>query len=177
MGLLEQLQSDLKDAMRARDTTRMTTIRSLRAAITNEEVNRRSRIRSQALQRLAQERGVKPEEIGTDELPSVEPLSEPDMLQVLRSEIKKRQESAEAYRGGGRVDAAAQEEAEIAVLQQYLPRQLGADELRPLVAEIIGEVGASGKSDMKKVMPVVMSRYRDVADGRTLNQLVQELLG
>src|SRR5687767_685169 len=59
MGLLEQLQSDQKDAMRARDMTRLTTIRTLRAAITNEEVNRRSRIRSQALQRLAQERGVK----------------------------------------------------------------------------------------------------------------------
>ena len=177
MGLLEQLQSDQKDAMRARDMTRLTTIRTLRAAITNEEVNRRSRIRSQALQRLAQERGVKLEAIGADELPTVEPMGESDLLQIVRSEIKKRQESAEAYRGGGRVDAAEQEEAEIAVLQHYLPRQMSADELRPLVSEIIGEVGASGKGDMKKVMPVVMSRYRDVADGRTLNQLVQELLG
>ena len=76
MGLLEQLQSDQKDAMRARDMTRLTTIRTLRAAITNEEVNRRSRIRSQALQRLAQERGVKLEAIGADELPTVEPMGE-----------------------------------------------------------------------------------------------------
>jgi len=177
MGLLEQLQTDLKEAMRARDATRMTTIRSLRAAITNEEVNRRSRIRSQALQRIASERGVKIEEIGADELPEVEALAEADLLQLVRSEIKKRQESAEAYRSGGRSEAAAQEEAEIAVLQHYLPRQLSADELRPLVADIISEVGASGRGDLKKVMPVVMSRYRDIADGRTLNQLVQELLG
>lgn len=177
MGLREQLQDDLKDAMRARDTTRMTTIRSLRAAITNEEVNRRSKVRSQALQRLASERGVKLDDIGADELPEVEQLGDAELLQLVRTEIKKRNESAEAYRGGGRDEAAALEEAEIAVLQHYLPRQLSADELRPLVAEVISEVGASGKGDLKKVMPVVMSRYRDSADGRTLNQLVQELLG
>lgn len=177
MGLVERLQDDLKDAMRARDATRMTTIRTLRAAITNQEVSKRSQERSKALQRLAQERGVPPEAIGTDELPQVAPLAEAELLQIVRTEIKKRQESAEAYRGGGREESAAQEEAEIGVLQQYLPRQLGVDELRPLVAEIITEVGASGKGDLKKVMPVVMSRYRDSADGRTLNQLVQELLG
>jgi uncharacterized protein len=177
MNLTERLQVDLKEAMRSREEPRLTTIRSLRAAIKNEEVAKRSRERSAVVQRLAQERGVRPDTIEASELPEGEPLSDAEIMQVIRSEIKRRQDAAESYRNVGREDAAASEEAEMAVLKQYLPQQLSADELRPLVQAVIDEVGATSKADMKKVMPVVMSRYRERADGRTINQLVQELLG
>jgi hypothetical protein len=176
MTLLEQLQRDLKDAMRSREEPRLTTIRSLIAAIKNEEVAKRSRERTAVLNRLAKERGVTAEEIPTSDLPEGEPLTDEEMRKIVSREVKQRQDAAEAYRAGGRAESAAAEEAEIAVLKAYLPQQMSADELRPLIQEVIQEVGATSKADMKKVMPVVMQRYKDRSDGRTLNQLVQELL-
>lgn len=176
MTLLQQLQQDLKDAMRSKEEPRLTTIRSLIAAIKNEESAKRARERTTVLNRLAQERRVKPEEIPSSDLPEGQPLTDEEMRKIVNREVKQRQDAAEAYRGGGREEQAAAEEAEILVLKAYLPQQMSADELRPLIQEVIGEVGAIGKADMKKVMPVVMQRYKDRADGRTLNQLVQELL-
>jgi hypothetical protein len=172
MSLMDQLQADLKAALRAREEPRLTTIRSLIAAVKNEAVTQRGA----AAKRIAQERGVALEELAANDLPSNSSLSDADILQVINREVKKRQDSVDTYRSVNREDAAVAEEAEIAVLRQYLPKQLGADELRPLVQQVITEVGATSKADLKKVMPVVMSRYRDRADGRTLNQLVQELL-
>jgi uncharacterized protein YqeY len=172
MTLMDQLQADLKTALRAREEPRLTTIRSLIAAIKNEAVTRRG----DAAKRIAKERGVTLENLPPDALPSDTSLSDAEIVQVINREVKKRQDTVEAYRAVNRADAAANEEAEIEVLRQYLPQQLSADELRPLVQQVIDEVGATSKADLKKVMPVVMSRYRDRADGRTLNQLVQELL-
>lgn len=177
MGLVEQLQQDVKDAMRSKEEPRLTTIRSLRAAIKNEEVAKRAQQRTKVLQQLAKERGVNIDAIDAQDLPEGEPLTDAEMLQVVSREVKKRQDAAEAYRKVGREDAAGAEEAEIAILKVYLPQQMGADELRPLIKGIIEEVGATSKADLKKVMPVVMSRYKDRAEGRVLNQLVQELLG
>jgi uncharacterized protein YqeY len=172
MTLMDQLQADLKTALRAREEPRLTTIRSLIAAIKNEAVTQRG----VAAKRIAKERGVALENLSSEDMPSGTTLSDADIVQVINREVKKRQDTVETYRSVNRADAAAAEEAEIAVLQHYLPKQLSADALRPLVQGVIDEVGATSKADMKKVMPVVMSRYRDRADGRTLNQLVQELL-
>ncbi len=172
MTLMDQLQADLKTALRAREEPRLTTIRSLIAAIKNEAVVQRGA----AAERIAKERGVKLEDLAQSDLPATKQLSDSDIAQVINREIKKRQDAVETYRNANREAAAAGEQAEIDVLRQYLPAQLSSDELRPLVQQAIDEVGATSKADMKKVMPVVMSRYRDRADGRTLNQLVQELL-
>jgi hypothetical protein len=107
-------------------------------------------------------------------------LTDAEMRQVLAREIKKRQESIEAYRKAGREELVAAETAAQSVLQAYLPPQMDHDEARTRVAEIIAELGADGRplgqADMKRVMPVVMERLRDQVDGRTLNQLVRELL-
>jgi uncharacterized protein len=176
MTLLQQLQQDLKEAMRSKEEPRLTTIRSLISAIKNEESAKRAKQRTEVLNRLAQERGVKLEEIPSSDLPEGEPLTDEEMLKVVSREVKQRQDAAEAYRKGDRAESAAAEEAEIAVLKAYLPQQMSADELRPLVQALIQELGASSKADMKKVMPAVLQRYKDRADGRTLNQLVQELL-
>jgi uncharacterized protein YqeY len=176
MGLAEQLQQDLKEAMRSKEEPRLTTIRSLRASLKNEEVAKRAQERTKVLQRLAKERGVAMDAIDSAELPEGEPLTDAEMIQVVSREVKKRQDAAEAYRKVGREDAAADEEAEMAVLKVYMPQQMSAEELRPLIQGIISEVGATSKADLKKVMPVVMGRYKDRAEGRVLNQLVQELL-
>ena len=172
MSLAEQLQQDLKDAMRSKEEPRLTTIRSLRAALKQESDAKRLR----TLESLARARGVEMKDLDLDNLPTIEPLSEAEMQQLINREVKKRQDAAEAYRKAGRDEAAAAEEAEMAVLKSYLPAQLTADELRPLVQNIVQEVGATSKADLKKVMPVVMARYKDRADGRLLNQLVQEAL-
>ncbi|HEY0738562.1 MAG TPA: GatB/YqeY domain-containing protein [Herpetosiphonaceae bacterium] len=176
MTLLQQLQQDLKEAMRSKEEPRLTTIRSLIAAIKNEESAKRARERTAVLNQLAKERGVPTEEIPSSDLPEGQPLTDDEMLKIVNREVKQRQDAAEAFRNAGRAEQQAAEEAEIAVLKAYLPQQMSADELRPLIQEVIGEVGATSKADMKKVMPVVMQRYKDRADGRTLNQLVQELL-
>jgi uncharacterized protein YqeY len=172
MGLFEQLQNDLKAALRSKDQVRLTTIRSLIAAIKNEQVNKRSA----EVKRIAREQGISIEDINAADLPTDASLSDADIRQVISREIKKRQESIDLYRNVGREDAAASEEAEIAVLRDYMPKQLNPDELRPLIKSVIDEVGATSKADMKKVMPVVMSRYKDQADGRMINQIVQEML-
>lgn len=172
MTMIDQLQADLKVALRAREEPRLTTIRSVIAAIKNEAVTQRSAV----AKRIATERGVALENLAPEDLPSNTVLSDDDVMQVISREVKKRQDSIESYQAVNRPEAVAAEEAEIAVLRQYLPQQMSADDLRPLVQQVIDEVGATSKADLKKVMPVVMSRYRDRADGRTLNQLVQQLL-
>jgi uncharacterized protein YqeY len=172
MGLREQLQIDLKQAMRAKDQARLTAIRTLMAAIKNEEVARRGTARK----RFAQERGVKVEDINVGDLPADTELSDADIRQVISREIKKRQESVEIYRQAGRVDAANAEEVEIAFLQSYLPQQLSAEELRPMVQAIVDEAGATSRAELGKVMPLVMSRLKDRADGRLLNQIVRDIL-
>ena len=176
MSLTDQLRNDLKDAMRAKDQPRMTTIRMLLSALKYEETAKRQR----ALDGMVQARGMALQEIPETELPPVEPLTDAEMQQVVAREVKKRQDSIEAYRKAGREDLASSEEAEVVVLRNYLPAQMGRDEARARVGEIIAEIRGDGPAlrpaDMKRVMPVVMERLRDRADGRTLNQLVRELL-
>jgi uncharacterized protein YqeY len=176
MSLTDQLRNDLKDAMRAKDQPRMTTIRMLLAALKYEETAKRQR----TLDGIVQARGMALQEIPEAELPAIEPLTDAEMQQVAAREVKKRQDSIEAYRKAGREDLASAEEAEAGVLRAYLPAQMERDEARARVGEIIAQIRGDGPAlrpaDMKRVMPVVMERLRDRADGRTLNQLVRELL-
>ena len=91
-------------------------------------------------------------------------------------EVKRRREAAELYRKANREDLAAAEEAEAAILGEYLPRQLTAEELRPLVAAAIAELGGAGPADMGKVMPALMQRFKGQADGRVISQVAREVL-
>ena len=177
MPLSDQIRNDLKDAMRAKDQTRMTTLRGLLSASKYEEDAKRQR----ALEGAAKTHGVALHELSSADLPPVEPLTDAEMQQVVAREVKKRQDSIEAYGKAGRQDLVDAEGAELSVLQAYLPAQLSPDEARARVTEIILEVRGGGPplgaKDMKRVMPVVMERLRDRSDGRTLNTLVRELLG
>jgi uncharacterized protein YqeY len=99
-----------------------------------------------------------------------------DELAVLRRERKRRRESADAFRKGGREDLAVGEEAEAAMIEGYLPAELSDDELRPIVADAVAETGATSPRDMGRVMKVAMQRTGGRADGKRVSALVQEAL-
>jgi len=147
MGLHETLNSDMKDALRAQESLRLMTIRQLRGAIKNKEI-----------------------ELGRS-------LVDDEILGVITTQVKQRREAAQMYRDNQRDELATKEEAELAVLQAYLPAQLDEAALRVLITEIISSVGADSPRDMGKVMGPVMAKTRGCADGKLVNQLVKELLG
>lgn len=147
MSLKENLQSDLKEAIRQKDVVRKRTIRLALAAITNAEVAQRKE------------------------------LDDPGVLAVLAKEVKQRQESIEEYQKGGRDDLVAQEEADLSVLQDYLPQQLSRDEIVAQARATINSHGATGMGQMGQVMKSLMQELRGQADGKLVNQIVRELLG
>jgi uncharacterized protein YqeY len=99
-----------------------------------------------------------------------------DEVAVLRRERKRRQEAARAFRDGGRPELAEAEEAEAALIEQYLPAEIPDDDLRVIVADAVAETGASSPKDMGRVMPVVMGKVAGRADGRRVSQHVKEVL-
>jgi hypothetical protein len=103
-------------------------------------------------------------------------LGEDEVAAILTREVKTRRESIEAFRKGDREDLAAKEEAEIAILAEYLPRQLGDDEVAALVAEAIAATGAANARDMGKVMGWLAPKTRGRADGRRVSELVAKAL-
>jgi uncharacterized protein YqeY len=148
MRLAEQIQSDLTTAMKARDTETVATLRMVVAAIKNARV----------------------------EGGRTGDLSDEETMDILTREAKKRNEAAEAYDQAGRDELAAKERSELAILQRYLPEQLGEDELRALVDEAVAETGASQPGDMGRVMSAVMPKVKGRADGKQVNAIVRERL-
>jgi len=146
MSLQDQLNSDMKDAMRAKDSLRLSTIRQLRSAIKNKEIA-----------------------IGKS-------LDDEAIVGVITTQGKQRREAAQMYRENDRLELADKEEAELEILLAYLPAQLGEAELRTIITAVIAEVGASSPQDMGKVMGPIMAKTRGSADGKLVNQLVKELL-
>ncbi len=104
------------------------------------------------------------------------PLTDDEVLGVLAREVKTRRESVEAYRAAGRTDSAEKEEREVAILTEFLPQQLGDDELRPMIAAAIDESGARSARDMGKVMGLLAPRTRGRADGKKVSALVAQEL-
>lgn len=146
MGLAECLDADMKQAMKDKDKVRLSTIRMIRTAIKNTEIDQKKTL--------------------TDE----------EILDVLNRELKQRRDSLQAFEAGGRSDLVDQVQQEIAVLQAYLPEQLSEEELRAIVLETIQETGAVAKKDMGKVMSALMPKIKGRADGKLVNQLVQSHL-
>ncbi|MXX81514.1 MAG: GatB/YqeY domain-containing protein [Chloroflexi bacterium] len=146
-GVREQLRSDLRDAMRARDVMRRNTIRMLEAAIKNAEIDKRG-----------------------------QELAEADILAILQRQVKQRRESIEQFRQGGREDLAEQEALEIGIIEHYLPAQLSRDEIEARARAVIEQVGAAGPGDRGKVMGMLMRELRGEADGSIVNAVVGELL-
>ena len=145
-NLKEKLEADLWQAMKDRDNVKRSTLRLLLAAIKNAEIAKRGS------------------------------LDNPDILGVVAREVKQRNESIEAFKQGDRQDLVAREEAEMAILKEYLPRQLSREEVIVEARQVIEEVGAQGPRDKGKVMSRIMAQLKGKADGREINEIVTELL-
>jgi len=146
MSLKEQIKSDIKDAMRAKDVTKRDTLRNLSTAIKQIEVDER-----------------------------VE-LSDTDVEAVLTKYLKQREDSLAQFKDASREDLVAKEEAEIAIVKAYLPEPLSDDELKEMVENVVKEVGATSMKDMGKVMAAIKSRAGSRADGGKVNKFFKEIL-
>jgi uncharacterized protein len=146
VSLVERIEGEVKDAMLARDAPRRDALRLILNSLRSAEKD---------LQR---------------------PLSEDEELQVLQRERKRRNEAAEAFRAGGREEQAAQEESELAVLEEFMPEPLSEDDLERIVDDAIAETGATSLRDMGRVMADVMPQVAGRADGSAVGQIVREKL-
>ena len=146
MSLKDRLTEDLKQAMRQRDERRKSTIRLVRAAITNAEI----------------ERGKE--------------LSDDQVLAVIAKQAKQRRESLTEFAKAGRQDLVDQEEGELQILLSYLPAQMSRDEIEVAARQVMAEVGATSMAQMGEVMRQLMSQLKGKADGSLVNQVVREIL-
>lgn len=144
--------NDLKEAMRSGDERRKTVLRLVNAAIKNEEVNARVDGRG----------GV---------------LSDADVMALIRREIKQHLESLEEASNNGRADLVAEQQAELDVLNGYLPKQLSREQITELARQAIAEAGATSAKQTGAVMKILMPRTKDIADGKLVQAVVKELLG
>ena len=146
MKIKETLTQNLKDALRAKDEVRKRTIRLALAAIKNLEIDRKAE------------------------------LEDNEILVILQKEVKSRKETIEGAEQAGREDLIIEAEAEIKILESFLPQQLTPEQLFQLVQQAIDETGAASKRDMGKVMKMLMPKVLGRADGKTLSQIVSTLL-
>ena len=144
--LSDRIDEDLKAAARAKDAPRLGTIRMLKSQMKYREIEKGSA------------------------------LDEGDIVSVIGSMIKQRKDSASQYTAGGRPELAAKENAEIAVLEAYLPRQLSDEELQALVRESVAAAGAKGPKDMGAVMKVLMPKIAGRAEGKRVSDAVKSAL-
>lgn len=181
MTIQERLQADLKEAMRAGDRQRLEVIRGARAALQNAQLDAAKSLYDTAAraieQQYADDPAARDEALAQIKADPHAPLDEATQEAVIAREIKRRRDAVEIYRKAGREDRAAEEEREAAILEAYLPEQLSAEELRPLVKTLIDELGMSGPAAMGKLMPVLMEHFKGRAEGRMLSQIARELLG
>ncbi|MFN2108284.1 MAG: GatB/YqeY domain-containing protein [Anaerolineae bacterium] len=146
MDLKEQLQHDLQDAMRARDEQRKLALRMALSAVQLAEVEQRS------------------------------DLDDAAIVEVIRKEVRRREDALEMVRQAGRDDMIADDEAQVIILQSYLPKLMTEEEIEVIAREVIAEVQATSPADMGKVMKSLMPRVQGKADGRMVSQVVRDLL-
>ncbi|APG24384.1 MAG: GatB/YqeY domain-containing protein [Syntrophotalea acetylenica] len=146
MSLKQQLSDAMKSAMKAKDSLRLTTVRMVLAAVKNREIEQRGE------------------------------LADEEVVGVLSSLVKQRKESVQLYREGGRAELAEKEEAELAILQEFLPAPLAVEEIASLIERAVAETGAAGPRDMGKVMKIVSAETRGRADGKLVSDMVRERL-
>jgi uncharacterized protein len=147
MTLQDKIQSELSEAMRSKDQLRLSVLRMMKSAVKNKEVDK------------------------------MKPLEEAEVIAVLTTLIKQRKDSVDQFRKGGREELAQKEEAEIKIIQEYLPAAASDDEIRGAIQEAIQETGAASMKDMGKVMKATMMRLAGkTADGSRVSQLVKEKL-
>ena len=145
--LSEKIDADLKDAMRAKDAPRLSTLRMLKSAAEYYKIEKKQ-----------------------------EKLADADVIAVIKKQIKQRQDSIDGFEKGGRSDLVEKEKAEMAVLTTYLPEELSQPQVEEIVAAVIAELGATTKADMGKVMKAVQTKTAGRADNRLVSQIVSSKL-
>jgi len=141
--LTDKIAADMKDAMRAKDAPRLSTLRMLKSAIEYHKIDKKQ-----------------------------EKLTDAEVTTVIKKQIKQRQDSIEGFEKGGRTDLVEKERAELAVLKSYLPEELSPAQVEEVVKATITELGATTKADMGKVMKAVQTKLAGRADNRLVSQLV-----
>lgn len=141
--LLDKIAADMKDAMRAKDAARLSTLRMLKSAIDYTKIEKKQ-----------------------------EQLTDVDVTAVIKKQIKQRQDSIEGFEKGGRADLVEKEKAELTVLKSYLPEELSPAQVEEVIKATIAELGATTKTDMGKVMKAVQAKLAGRADNRLVSQLV-----
>ena len=149
MTLTQRVDEDLKEAMRDKNATKLGVLRMLKSALKYAAI----------------------EKSGADG-----ELSEAEATQVIRKQVKQRQDSIESFEKGGRAELVAKEKGELSILQSYLPQAMSADELARIVRETIAELGATSKAQMGAVMKALQAKVAGRADGKTLSGEVQKQL-
>ncbi|MBN2076386.1 MAG: GatB/YqeY domain-containing protein [Dehalococcoidales bacterium] len=143
----EKLNAEFRQAMKDKDTLRRSVLRMVLASVKNAEIAKRAE------------------------------LSDGDILGLVSKEVKQHEDSIQAYKDGNRPDLMEKEQAELAILLEYLPKQLSREEIIAEAKRVIEEVGAQGPGDKGKVMPKIIANLKGQADGKEINQVVTELLG
>jgi uncharacterized protein YqeY len=151
MTLRDRFQAELKEAMKAKDARRVSTLRMVLAALKDKDIAARTET-------------------------SREGIGEDDVLSLLAKMVKQREESATAFDAGGRPELAAAEREEIAIIASFMPKQMSAEEMKAAIAAVISETGAASVKDMGKVMAALKGRYAGQMDFAKASALVKELL-
>ncbi len=147
MTLAEKIDADIKEAMKARDAIKLSTLRMLKAGIKNLEIEKKA-----------------------------EKLEDKDVMGIIARQIKQHRDSIDGFAKGNRQDLVDKETAELKILESYMPKMMPADELKAIVKSAIAAVGAKGRADMGKVMKTAMEEAKGAADGKMLSQMVSEEL-
>ena len=150
MTLIQQVDGDLKDAMRQKSITKLGVLRMLKSALNYAAIEK------------SRAEGA---------------LNDSEALQVVRKQVKQRQDSIESFEKGGRSELAAKEKEELSILQSYLPQAMSPEELVKVVRETIGELGVTSRAQMGAVMKTLQAKVAGRADGKTLSAEVQKQLG
>lgn len=147
MAIKDQIMDDVKSAMKEKNQLKLNTLRFLQSAVKNREIEMRP-----------------------------DPITEDEVMAVIKKLVKQRKESIEQYVNGGRQDLADQEAAELKILENYLPAQMSRDAIEKLVAEVIASVGAKTVKDMGPVMKEVIARSKGTADNKTVSEVIKSKL-
>jgi uncharacterized protein YqeY len=147
MSIIQQIESELIQALKAKNELVVLTLRQVKTAVTNEEIKNNRQV-----------------------------LSDDQVTKVIKSEAKKRKESIELYKQGSRNDLAQKEQQELEIISKYLPEEMGEDEIRSKVIEVIQKIGATSPAETGKVMSQVMASLQGAADGSVVSKIVKEQL-
>ncbi|MBI2057537.1 MAG: GatB/YqeY domain-containing protein [Candidatus Yanofskybacteria bacterium] len=161
--LQEQIKKEMTESLKSGDQLKRLVLGTLLTAVKNRELTKRTQLSKTVTD--------------TAELEKQSRLNDEEVLEVVSGEVKKRKDSIEQFKAGGRIDLAEKEEAEAKILKAYLPEQLNEEEIKEEIKKAITELNAGGLKEMGKVIALVMSKLKGRADGSSVSRITKELLG